>query len=169
MKYRGAVPFPFDSTASRFWRNRRQIVSSISIAIPRETIPTLDGVARAAPPRRPIPAKYSRLVRQLDDFITPRRANIVGGPCLREDWFDPPLTLLFHVFSRGRFPSRSFLRHLYLVSFLFARALHAMITNERRNPAGISVQDKRILPANEQASALMAPTLLASAPVLVLS
>lgn len=87
------------------------------------------------PPRGPILAKYSQLVLRLDDFITPHWANIVGGPCLREDWFDflslspspfpspspsPPPPLIPH----GRFPSRSSssLRPSALFRFCFGRA-----------------------------------------------
>lgn len=118
---------------------------------------------------------------QLDDFITPGQANIVGGPCPEEDWFDSLLSLFLSLSllpsvpqplnpSSPRQPSTilvapprpvpiAFLPPTFLPCFISPWPRAARDDNERRNPAGISVRDKRILTAYEQASALMVPTL----------
>lgn len=57
------------------------------------------------------------------------------------------------------FSSRSFFLHLRPLRRPRRSANTARDDNERRNPAGISARDKRILTAYEQASALMVPTL----------
>lgn len=70
----------------------------------------------------------------------------------REDWFDS-------LPSRARSFPIAFLPPTFLPSFVSPWPRAARDDNERRNPAGISVRDKRILTAYEQASALMVPTL----------
>lgn len=115
--------------------------------------------------RRRTPAKYSQLVPQLDDFITPASSECRGRPMprglVRLSSFSLSLSSFIPLTLPPAFLHIAFFLPLHLSRRPpFQRSANAARDdNERRNPAGISARDKRTLTAYEQASALMVPTL----------